>query len=672
MALCVPFVGASADSVDTTFPTVSGDFDGDGKTDIAQFSNTASNNLFLNVLLSDGEKFKKSEWWSANSGWNINSIKNRIVSGDFNGDGKDDICAFYDYGKGETRAFVWQSNGNGFSLNWNFWRQSSGFYANKLDNRIVSGDFNGDGKDDVCAFYDYGKGETRAFVWQSQGSQFKLDWNYWYMKTGFSANLITYSVTSGDFDGDGKDDVCAFYDYGKGEARAFVWQSQGSRFKLEWNYWYMKSGFSVSRILKRITSGDYNNDGKTDICAFYDYGKGETRAFIWQSNESYFKLEWNYFYISSGFSMASTDGRIVSGDFNGDGFDDVCGYYIYPDNMGRAFVWRTQGNSFKLDWNWYLTQSFKIVFKANGGSGTMADKTCIYGQVNTLPKCSFTRVGYEFAGWYAYRASDDKWYFADKNNAGWYVDGKQPSGYTKWAYPNGCTVSKTSNVDNDCVVMYAQWKYVGWYSEKYGVSSQGRTLEAFVFNSKATKTLFLDFAVHGFEDEYYRDGQVLVNCANKLIEYYKTHSSELGNYRLVIVPCANPDGTFAGSNNYREAPNAFGRCTAQHFDINRDFLNRNAQETRYLQALIKKYDPDVYVNCHGWLDTVLGNKEIGSIFVGTLGLKYTQYGDYGYDKGYAIGWVAYNIGAKSVLLEFPSPYQVDYTKMITCIRKITR
>lgn len=81
----------------------------------------------------------------------------------------------------------------------------------------------------------------------------------------------------------------------------------------------------------------------------------------------------------------------------------------------------------------------------------------------------------------------------------------------------------------------------------------------------------MDFAIHGFEDEYYRDGQVLVNEANVLIDYFVNHIKELKNYTLVIVPCANPDGVIAGTNNQRACNTAFGRCTANHIDINRDW-----------------------------------------------------------------------------------------------------
>ena len=130
-------------------PSVSGDFDGDGDTDVAQFVEY-NGGVAIDIFRSNGNTFtRRGAVWNSGKGWSIDKIKRHIASGDFNGDGKDDICAFYDYGKGETRAFVWLSNGIGFNLCWNWWYTSTGFNSNKIVDRVVSGDFNGDGKDDI-------------------------------------------------------------------------------------------------------------------------------------------------------------------------------------------------------------------------------------------------------------------------------------------------------------------------------------------------------------------------------------------------------------------------------------------------------------------------------------------------------------------------------------------
>lgn len=208
--------------------------------------------------------------------------------------------------------------------------------------------------------------------------------------------------------------------------------------------------------------------------------------------------------------------------------------------------------------------------------------------------------------------------------------------------------------------------------EKYGTSYQGRDLNAYIFNKNASTTIFCDFAVHGFEDDYYRDGKVLVDCAMKIINYYNEHISELNGKRLVIVPCANPDGTYAGTNNERACSSAFGRCTANHVDMNRDFISGKfkAKESVALRDLIKKYKPKYYINFHGWLDTTLGDSTIGSIFRSTLGLSGNQDGQYGVDLGYIIGWVKQNVGSKACLVEFKSPGSVSYTKVIKGLNQL--
>ncbi|UKK57967.1 InlB B-repeat-containing protein [Prevotella communis] len=43
--------------------------------------------------------------------------------------------------------------------------------------------------------------------------------------------------------------------------------------------------------------------------------------------------------------------------------------------------------------------SYTVHFNANGGTGTMADQTLTLGGENPLSPCTFTRIGFDFAGW---------------------------------------------------------------------------------------------------------------------------------------------------------------------------------------------------------------------------------------------------------------------------------
>ena len=102
---------------------------------------------------------------------------------------------------------------------------------------------------------------------------------------------------------------------------------------------------------------------------------------------------------------------------------------------------------------------FIMRYNANGGSGSMADTVVTYGVATALRSNTFTRTGYTFAGWTAYRTTKGQWRYvsADGSIDGWYAEGSQPAGCTKYIYKNGTKVSATTNVANDVVQLYAQW-----------------------------------------------------------------------------------------------------------------------------------------------------------------------------------------------------------------------
>ena len=162
---------------------VKGDFDNDGHIDdFILINKTGVSSMRFDLFKSDGAQqpsFTQSSVYSLN-GYDPDKITGRVVSGDFDNDGFwDDIAAFYDYGNGETRIHTFLSNGNTFSYQYSTgWWNSTGYTATKITDRVVSGDFDKDGKvDDIAAFYDYGGGNTRIHVWLSNGSGFSYQYS---------------------------------------------------------------------------------------------------------------------------------------------------------------------------------------------------------------------------------------------------------------------------------------------------------------------------------------------------------------------------------------------------------------------------------------------------------------------------------------------------------------
>lgn len=214
----------------------------------------------------------------------------------------------------------------------------------------------------------------------------------------------------------------------------------------------------------------------------------------------------------------------------------------------------------------------------------------------------------------------------------------------------------------------------------YGESELGKELMCHSFTPKNyTSTVLLNFAIHGYEDEYAADGQVLVDTAYSLIDYYRNNSDKLGNTRLLIIPCANPDGLYDGNSN-----NGFGRCNANGVDLNRDFdanyVSRSdsryytpyafsASESRALRDLVNAYSADVVIDFHGWLNYTIGDYELAQVFYDELGLSHYVSFTTTNAGGYFSNW-AHQQGALALLVEFTNSHSVSIEKVVNAVNRI--
>ncbi|MFF2732037.1 FG-GAP repeat domain-containing protein, partial [Streptomyces sp. NPDC058008] len=85
--------------------------------------------------------------------------KSKPVPGDFNGDGKDDLAVLYNGGqatdgKNVTLAFTFTSTGTAFNNPTTAWTSSGSFtWASSL---VTAGDYTGDGRTDLGVLYEGG------------------------------------------------------------------------------------------------------------------------------------------------------------------------------------------------------------------------------------------------------------------------------------------------------------------------------------------------------------------------------------------------------------------------------------------------------------------------------------------------------------------------------------
>jgi hypothetical protein len=306
--------------------------------------------------------YNPSVYKAAETGWRWDGLDVVRQTGDFNGDGYQDVAVLYVYPDNKTfNLWVFPGSSSGLQSP-EFQRQfSASDFWNYSANKFVAGDFNGDGVDDLVSFMNnpYG-GVTMITINGSKGSMLSAYPTFAYnpsvykaAETGWRWDGLDVVRQTGDFNGDGYQDVAVLYVYP--DNKTFnLWVFPGSSSGLqspEFQRQFSASDF-WNYSANKFVAGDFNGDGVDDLVSFMNnpYG-GVTMITINGSKGSMLSAYPTFAYNPSVYKAAETgwrwDGLDVvrqTGDFNGDGYQDVAVLYVYPDN--KTFnLWVFPGSS---------------------------------------------------------------------------------------------------------------------------------------------------------------------------------------------------------------------------------------------------------------------------------------------------------------------------------------
>lgn len=281
-----PDFAVSSTSISGAYTPLSGDFDGDGRSDVFWYR-PGSGIDYLWYGTSNGGRRSVS--------LNVSGEYEPLV-GDFDGDGRDDVFWYGVYGE---RDYVWFGKANGFvSAATNV----SGNYEPQV------GDFDGDGRDDV--------------LWYGAGSRIDSVW-YGNANRRFSSRRLSiggwFQPLVGDFTGDGRDDV---FWYRAGAASDHLWNGTAAR------------GFgSVSRNVGGTYDpvvGDFDGNGFDDI--FWNSPDGRA-DYQWYSHRSGY---------TSGAARIDAGRRMQAVDSDGNGDDEI--FSIESATRSRLWDRRADGS----------------------------------------------------------------------------------------------------------------------------------------------------------------------------------------------------------------------------------------------------------------------------------------------------------------------------------------
>ena len=211
-----------------------GDFNGDGKQDLA----TANSNLGnVSVLLGNG-----AGSFSAATNFAVGGTSPQSVAvGDFNGDGKEDL-AVANQGSNNVSVVLGDGTG-GFSAPANF-----GVGSNPIS--VAVGDFNGDGKQDLAvANQGVNQGTDTVSVLLGNGA------GGFSAATNFAVGTFPFSVAVGDFNGDGNQDLAV----SNNASSVSVLLGDGA------GGFSVATGFHVGISPTSVVVGDFNGDGNQDF-----------------------------------------------------------------------------------------------------------------------------------------------------------------------------------------------------------------------------------------------------------------------------------------------------------------------------------------------------------------------------------------------------------------------
>ena len=332
---------ASAVAAGPLSAIVAGDFNGDGKADIAV---TQANSNALTVLTGRGDGS-----FQPGVAYTVGNRPGFLVAADLNGNGVADLVAI---NRAANTFSVLQGNGDGT------FRPAQDFVAGNAPLATVAADFNGDGHADL-AIVNSGDGTISVPMGRGDGT--------FLAARAYRAGFESRAIAAGDLNGDGLQDVVVVNSCGSqaacasaGSATVFLANANGT--------YRSASTIALGTNPVALAIADVNGDKKLDLLAV---NRTDKTLMVLAGNGD------GTFAKAQVYSLAENPQALLVGDFSNDGIPDVaiamdCGQQICA-RAGSVDVWLGKSDGSLAEAGTYAT-GFSPVSLAAGdllGAGNL-------------------------------------------------------------------------------------------------------------------------------------------------------------------------------------------------------------------------------------------------------------------------------------------------------------
>ncbi len=299
-----------------------GDFSGDGKDDLFVVNTTDYPDPYFGLLRSTGTGFECVRlFFQELPGWDDMRSHDQFYVGDFNGDGKDDLAAFNARDWSDSQGVpigyleIFRSTGTDLAMVKRFDDQLPGWDSMRANDQFYVANFDGDARDDFYVFN--GRNWDIAYLetLRSTGTDLVPVQRFDDQLPGWDSMRANDQFYVADFNHDSRDDLYVFNgrDWDKGYLELLA--SLGPRLSPTVRYDGAVPGWDLLEPNDQFFVADVNGDGREDLYAFNALDWGHRYLGLMRSSGTALSTTWHEDWVN-GWQLSSAD-QFLPADYAG-------------------------------------------------------------------------------------------------------------------------------------------------------------------------------------------------------------------------------------------------------------------------------------------------------------------------------------------------------------------